>query len=125
MRARPHTLERDLGDLEHFADDHVNLMLVCKPEHFFEVIRLAIDESLQGEAATDGENVDILLLTSRLAFAGRVPNGVVIPDLPFRIRKDLELNVYNGSTFYTPKTTIGNTDYPLSAEYLAQHTALQ
>ena len=40
------------------------------------------------------------------------------PDLPFRIQHDLNLNKYDRSTFYTPKTPTGYTDYPFSAEYL-------
>lgn len=42
------------------------------------------------------------------------------PDLPFRIQKGLPLNPYDRSTFYTPKTPVGYTDYQFSKEFLVQ-----
>jgi NADPH2 dehydrogenase len=41
------------------------------------------------------------------------------PDLVFRIQNGLELNEYDRSSFYMPKTRIGYTDYPFSPEFLA------
>ncbi|KAF4970036.1 hypothetical protein FSARC_2853 [Fusarium sarcochroum] len=40
------------------------------------------------------------------------------PDLPFRIKRGLELNKYNRDTFYTPMATEGYTDYPFSEQFL-------
>lgn len=40
------------------------------------------------------------------------------PDLPFRIQHRLELAQYDRDTFYTPKSTVGYTDYPFSSEFL-------
>ncbi|KAH7371126.1 hypothetical protein BKA66DRAFT_470188 [Pyrenochaeta sp. MPI-SDFR-AT-0127] len=40
------------------------------------------------------------------------------PDLPFRIRSNLELNKYDRSTFYTPMSAKGYTDYSFSKEFL-------
>ncbi|KAI8662153.1 Oxidored-FMN domain-containing protein [Fusarium sp. Ph1] len=40
------------------------------------------------------------------------------PDLPFRIRRGLELNKYDRATFYTPKEIKGYTDYPFSEQFL-------
>ncbi|KAM0285116.1 hypothetical protein ACHAO9_008947 [Fusarium lateritium] len=34
------------------------------------------------------------------------------PDLPYRLREGLELNPYDRSTFYTPKSPVGYVDYP-------------
>jgi len=39
------------------------------------------------------------------------------PDLPFRIEHGLQLNPYNRSTFYIPKSETGYIDYPFSEEY--------
>lgn len=36
------------------------------------------------------------------------------PDLPFRLQNGLELNPYDRSTFYTPKSPVGYVDYPTS-----------
>lgn len=41
------------------------------------------------------------------------------PDLPFRLRRGLELNPYDRSTFYKAKSPDGYIDYPFSKEYLA------
>ncbi|KKA30588.1 hypothetical protein TD95_001090 [Thielaviopsis punctulata] len=41
------------------------------------------------------------------------------PDLPFRIRENLELTPYNRPTFYTPLNSVGYTDWPASPEFLA------
>lgn len=41
------------------------------------------------------------------------------PDLPFRIQKNLELNEYDRSTFYTPKSEHGYIDYTFSKEFLS------
>ncbi|KAH7491011.1 putative inactive reductase [Fusarium oxysporum f. sp. matthiolae] len=40
------------------------------------------------------------------------------PDLPFRIKRGLELNKYNRETFYTPMASEGYTDYPFSDQFL-------
>ncbi|KAI8960431.1 FMN-linked oxidoreductase [Daldinia sp. FL1419] len=40
------------------------------------------------------------------------------PDLPFRIQKGLPLNPYDRSTFYTPESKEGYTDYPFSDEFI-------
>lgn len=39
------------------------------------------------------------------------------PDLPFRLKNDVELTKYNRDTFYKTKSTEGYTDYPFSQEY--------
>ena len=39
------------------------------------------------------------------------------PDLPFRLKNDVELTKYNRDTFYKAKSTDGYTDYPFSKEY--------
>jgi NADPH2 dehydrogenase len=39
------------------------------------------------------------------------------PDLPFRIRKGLELNPYDRKTFYLKKSPVGYTDYPFHPQY--------
>ncbi|KIX03607.1 uncharacterized protein Z518_07160 [Rhinocladiella mackenziei CBS 650.93] len=39
------------------------------------------------------------------------------PDLPFRVKKGLELNPYNRATFYKVKSEEGYIDYPFSAEF--------
>lgn len=36
------------------------------------------------------------------------------PDLPYRLQNGLELNPYDRSTFYTPKSPVGYVDYPVS-----------
>ncbi|KAH0493349.1 hypothetical protein TgHK011_000023 [Trichoderma gracile] len=41
------------------------------------------------------------------------------PDLPFRIKRGLELNPYDRSTFYKVGAPEGLIDYPFSKEYLA------
>jgi NADPH2 dehydrogenase len=41
------------------------------------------------------------------------------PDLPFRIRENLDLNEYDRSTFYTPMSAKGYTDYTFSKEFLS------
>ncbi|OJJ78827.1 uncharacterized protein ASPGLDRAFT_53261 [Aspergillus glaucus CBS 516.65] len=41
------------------------------------------------------------------------------PDLPFRIQNGLGLTKYDRSSFYTPKSATGYTDYPFSQEFLA------
>lgn len=40
------------------------------------------------------------------------------PDLPFRVKSDIELNNYDRGTFYTPKHPHGYIDYDFSAEFL-------
>ena len=40
------------------------------------------------------------------------------PDLPFRVINGVELTDYNRTTFYTPKSPEGYTDYPFSEEFL-------
>merc|ERR1712024_110223 len=42
------------------------------------------------------------------------------PDLPFRLKKGLDLQKYNRDTFYNPFSHEGYVDYPYSREYLAQ-----
>jgi NADPH2 dehydrogenase len=39
------------------------------------------------------------------------------PDLPFRLKNELELAKYNRDTFYKAKSTEGYTDYPFSKEF--------
>ena len=39
------------------------------------------------------------------------------PDLPFRLKNDVELTKYNRDTFYKAKSTEGYIDYPFSQEY--------
>ncbi|KIW10861.1 hypothetical protein PV08_10160 [Exophiala spinifera] len=39
------------------------------------------------------------------------------PDLPFRIKKGIDLNPYDRATFYNPKSEIGYTNLPFSAEF--------
>ncbi|KAK3294341.1 uncharacterized protein B0H64DRAFT_425211 [Chaetomium fimeti] len=41
------------------------------------------------------------------------------PDLPFRIKEGIELNPYDRSTFYTPKSPVGYIDQPFSKEFEA------
>ncbi|EXJ77742.1 NADPH2 dehydrogenase [Capronia epimyces CBS 606.96] len=41
------------------------------------------------------------------------------PDLPFRIHEHIDLNPYDRSTFYTPFSPKGYTDYPFSERFLA------
>jgi NADPH2 dehydrogenase len=43
------------------------------------------------------------------------------PDLPFRIKEGIELNPYDRSTFYTPKSPVGYIDQPFSKEFEALH----
>ncbi|KAJ5921058.1 hypothetical protein N7466_009384 [Penicillium verhagenii] len=42
------------------------------------------------------------------------------PDLPFRVEKNISLNQYDRSTFYTPKSPVGYVDYPFSQEFTAR-----
>lgn len=42
------------------------------------------------------------------------------PDLPYRVRHDIEFSPYNRSTFYKTMSSEGYTDYPYSREFLAQ-----
>lgn len=42
------------------------------------------------------------------------------PDLPFRVQNGLELTKYDRSSFYTPKSVVGYTDYPFSPEFVGQ-----
>lgn len=39
------------------------------------------------------------------------------PDLPFKIKNNIELTPYNRDTFYTPASPKGYTDYPFSKEF--------
>lgn len=39
------------------------------------------------------------------------------PDLPYRLKKGLDLNPYDRSTFYTPKSAAGYVDYPFSDSF--------
>ncbi|KAJ5979884.1 hypothetical protein N7481_007182 [Penicillium waksmanii] len=41
------------------------------------------------------------------------------PDLPFRIKHNMNLNKYDRPSFYTPKVSRGYVDYPFSPEFLA------
>ncbi|KAK6192980.1 hypothetical protein LQW54_012925 [Pestalotiopsis sp. IQ-011] len=41
------------------------------------------------------------------------------PDLPYRIKKGLELNAYNRNTFYDAESPVGYIDYPFSQDWLA------
>jgi NADPH2 dehydrogenase len=41
------------------------------------------------------------------------------PDLVYRVKKGLDLNYYDRSTFYTLKEPKGYLDYPFSKEYVA------
>ncbi|ODM16488.1 hypothetical protein SI65_07995 [Aspergillus cristatus] len=43
------------------------------------------------------------------------------PDLPFRIQHGIPLTKYDRTSFYTPKTATGYTDYPFSFDFLAKH----
>ncbi|KAL2267241.1 hypothetical protein VTJ83DRAFT_4518 [Remersonia thermophila] len=43
------------------------------------------------------------------------------PDLPFRIREGIELNQYDRSTFFVPKSPVGYIDQPFSKEFEALH----
>lgn len=45
------------------------------------------------------------------------------PDLPFRMKHGLPLNDYDRSTFYAVKQKEGYLDYPLSKQFLEQHSA--
>jgi len=42
------------------------------------------------------------------------------PDLPFRIKHDIELTPYDRKTFYNPKSEEGYTDYPFSEEFMKE-----
>lgn len=44
------------------------------------------------------------------------------PDLPFRVKSNIELNHYDRSTFYTPKHPHGYIDYNFSAEFLKERS---
>jgi len=46
------------------------------------------------------------------------------PDLPYRIKKGIELTEYNRKTFYTPKSEEGYIDYPFSKEWIAESSKL-
>ncbi|KAK4465797.1 hypothetical protein QBC42DRAFT_108118 [Cladorrhinum samala] len=41
------------------------------------------------------------------------------PDLPFRVKENIELNDYDRNTFYTPKSPVGYVDQPFSKEFEA------
>jgi NADPH2 dehydrogenase len=41
------------------------------------------------------------------------------PDLVYRMREGLELNIYNRETFYAIESAVGYSDYPFSNQYLA------
>ncbi|KAL2141242.1 hypothetical protein VTI28DRAFT_2655 [Corynascus sepedonium] len=43
------------------------------------------------------------------------------PDLPFRIKEGIELNPYDRTTFYIPKSPVGYIDQPFSKEFEALH----
>lgn len=53
----------------------------------------------------------------------RRANFIANPDLVYRIKRGLEMNKYDRSTFYTPKLAKGYLDYPFSNEYLALHAS--
>lgn len=44
------------------------------------------------------------------------------PDLPFRVKEGIEMNPYNRSTFYIPKSPVGYIDQPFSKEFEALHS---
>lgn len=44
------------------------------------------------------------------------------PDLVYRIKKDLELSLYQRNTFYIINSAVGYVDYTFSAEYLSSET---
>ena len=56
-------------------------------------------------------NKDIVVIFGRYFIAN--------PDLVYRFRKGLELNMYERKTFYTNNPVVGYVDYPFSAEFLA------
>ncbi|KAL2170449.1 hypothetical protein VTG60DRAFT_4829 [Thermothelomyces hinnuleus] len=43
------------------------------------------------------------------------------PDLPFRIKEGIDLNPYDRSTFYIPKSPVGYIDQPFSKQFEALH----
>jgi NADPH2 dehydrogenase len=45
------------------------------------------------------------------------------PDLVFRVKNGISLSPYNRATFYVPKSTVGYSDYPFSAEYAESQAA--
>jgi NADPH2 dehydrogenase len=52
---------------------------------------------------------DVIIAFGRLFIAN--------PDLPYRAKNSIEPNPYDRSTFYTPFSTAGYTDYPFSKEW--------
>ena len=48
--------------------------------------------------------------------------GRLQPDLPFRLRENIPLNVPDPTTFYSIKESQGYTTYPFSEEYLKLQT---
>jgi NADPH2 dehydrogenase/chanoclavine-I aldehyde reductase len=46
------------------------------------------------------------------------------PDLPFRVKTEVEFQKYNRDTFYTPMSPKGYVDYPFSPEFLVTRKTL-
>jgi len=46
------------------------------------------------------------------------------PDLPFRIKRGIELEPWNRRTFYKPESPDGYIDYPFSKEFMATGSKL-
>lgn len=69
-------------------------------------------ESAEEAVSKEHANNDVAVVFGRRFLAN--------PNLPFRIQHGVPLNKCDRTSFYTPKTTVGYTDYPFSSEFLAK-----
>lgn len=68
-----------LAEWEHLADDRMNPVSLLKLDQLLESISWSINKSLQSQAATQGEKINILLLSRSLSFPRSIPNAVNQP----------------------------------------------
>jgi NADPH2 dehydrogenase len=71
-------------------------------------------ESARQLVDVEQQDKDIIVMFGR--------HFISTPDLPYRIRNNLQLNKYDRSTFYAPQVAAGYIDYPFCNEFLEQET---
>jgi NADPH2 dehydrogenase len=74
------------------------------------------NKSAKEAADEDYKNRDVAIVFGR--------HFISNPDLPFRIREDVEFQKYNRDTFYKARSTEGYTDYPFSKEWESRESRL-
>lgn len=73
-------------------------------------------EADSAKAEVEKQNQDVAIAFGR--------HFIGTPDLVFRLQKELELNKYDRSTFYLPKSPVGYIDYPFSEEFENEQSKL-